>query len=203
MSDRPAQTTFPSSLSDLIMRAGKTAPVRAVEGWNPAHCGEIDMRIGADGNWYYRDSLIAREALVRLFASILRREPDGRHVLVTPVEKLAIQVDDAPFLAVEMTGEGSGANQALTFRTNMGDLVRLDREHPLRFDVEGGHGGLKPYILVRGGLEALLTRALMYDLVALAEDAPGAKGGEPGLWSGGVFFALPIADPAFGSQAGH
>ncbi len=195
MSDEPRQQMFPASLSDLIERAGKTAPARAVERWNPDHCGEIDIRIDRDGNWYYRDSVIAREALVRLFASILRREPDGRHVLVTPVEKLSIQVDDAPFVAVEMTGEGAGANQVLTFRTNAGDLVRLGPDHGLRFAVEGDHDGLKPYIDVRAGLEALATRALTYDLVALADKGAGARGEQIGLWSCGIFFPLPSVGP--------
>jgi hypothetical protein len=192
MSDKPAQAKFPASLSDLIARAGKTAPQRAVEGWNPVNCGEIDIRIDAAGDWYHLGGRIGREALVRLFASILRREPDGRFVLVTPVEKLVIKVDDAPFTAVEMAGEGAGPNQVLDFRTNVGDIVRLDKDHPLRFDVDADHHGLKPYIRVRGGLEAQVTRALMYDLVELAEEHYGVAG----LWSGGAFFPLPRDDGA-------
>lgn len=208
----PPEPRFPASLADLIERAGKTAPERAVQRWNPDVCGQIDIRIDAAGTWYYRGSAIGREALVRLFASILRREADGGHVLVTPAEKLAIQVEDAPFIAVEMTGEGEGANQQLTFRTNVGDLVPVGRNHPLRFAVEAEHDGLKPYIGVRGGLEALVTRALTYDLVALA-DEPQARTGEagtdragtgrggtdgdgPGIWSGGSFFALPVGKTA-------
>jgi hypothetical protein len=187
MSDNSVQPKFPASLSDLVARAGKTAPQRAVERWNPATEGEIDIRVDADGNWFHQGGRIGRDALVRLFASILRREPDGRFVLVTPVEKLVIKVDDAPFVAVEMAGEGAGANQVLSFRTNVGDIVRLDEDHPLRFDVDANHQGLKPYIEVRGGLEALVTRALMYDLVELAVEHDGATG----LWSAGTFFALP------------
>jgi len=183
---------FPSSLSDLIERAGKQAPDRAVEGWNPDHSGTIDMRIDPAGNWFYNGSPIAREALVRLFASILRRDPDGRFVLVTPVEKLAMTVEDAPFAAVEMAAEGSGANQVLNFRTNVGDIVTLDAEHRLWFDVENEHGGLKPYISVRGGLEALVTRALTFDLIELAMAHDGADG----LWSSGVFFPLPNGEGA-------
>ncbi|HEX2255572.1 MAG TPA: DUF1285 domain-containing protein, partial [Afifellaceae bacterium] len=113
---------FPPGLAALAAHAGKPAAARPVESWNPPHCGRIDMRIGADGTWFYRGSPIGREALVRLFASVLRREPDGEYVLVTPVEKLGIAVDDAPFVAVEMAGEGEGANQSLTFRTDVGDL---------------------------------------------------------------------------------
>ena len=200
MNDDATHGAFPASLAGLIERAGKTAPARAVERWNPARSGRIDMRIDRDGRWYYRGGEITREALVRLFASVLRREPDGTHVLVTPVEKLAIQVDDAPFCAVELAVEGTGqdgaANQIVTFRTNVGDIIRLDREHPLRFAVEVDHGGLKPYLSVRGGLEALLTRALTYDLVALCNDnSPGGGDERPaGLWSAGSFFPLPAID---------
>jgi hypothetical protein len=187
MSDYSVQPKFPASLSDLIARAGKAAPERAVERWNPANQGEIDIRVDAAGNWFHQGGKIGREALVRLFASIMRREPDGCFVLVTPVEKLVIKVDDAPFVAVEMAGEGAGANQVLSFRTNVGDIIRLDEDHPLRFDVDADHQGLKPYIRVRGGLEALVTRALMYDLVELAVEHDGVAG----LWSGGAFFPLP------------
>ena len=178
---------FPPGLAALVAEAGKAAPSRPVERWNPPYCGEIDMRIGADGGWSYRGSPIAREALVRLFASILRREPDGRHVLVTPVEKVGIAVDDAPFLAVEVMAEGDGRDQVLTFRTNVGDVVTAGREHPLRFHSETGTGGLKPYLLVRGGLEALATRPLQLELVSLADEHDGATG----LWSGGMFHPFP------------
>ncbi len=144
------------------------------------------MRIAADGAWHYRGSAITREALVRLFASILRREPDGRHVLVTPVECIGIEVEDAPFLAVEVVADGEGESRRLTFRTNVGDIVTADAEHPLRFETEAATDGLKPYVTVRGGLEALVTRALALELVELADEHEGAIG----LWSGGVFFAL-------------
>lgn len=185
--EKRGDSRFPASLADLVERAGATAPERAVESWNPTVSGEIDMRINADGPWYHEGRPIRREALVRLFASILRREPDGQHVLVTPVEKLAIRVDDAPFVAVEMTGEGQGANQVLSFRTNIGDIVTAGRDHPIRFEIEAEHSGLKPYLRVRGGLDALLTRALTLDLVDLAVDHDR----DAGVWSGGAFFALP------------
>jgi hypothetical protein len=158
-----------------------------VERWNPPYCGEIDMRIAADGTWFYRGSPIGREALVRLFASILRREPGGGHVLVTPVERVGIVVEDAPFLAVEMAVEGEGPSRTLTFRTNVGDIVAAGPEHPLRFETEAGTGGLKPYLTVRGRLDALLTRSLTLDLVALGDERSGAAG----VWSGGAFFAFP------------
>ena len=178
---------FPPGLSSLVAQAGKTAPGRPVEKWNPAYCGEIDMRIAADGTWRYRASPIGREALVRLFASILRREADGQFVLVTPVEKIGISVDDAPFQAVEMVLEGEGSGRRLTFRTNVGDIVPADADHPLRFETETNTDGLKPYLLVRGRLEALLTRPVAYDLVALAE----SDGGRLGVRSGGAFFPFP------------
>jgi hypothetical protein len=150
---------LPSGLAALAAEVGQLAKPRPVERWNPPFCGDIDMEIAADGSWSYMGTPIGREALVRLFASILRRDPDGRHVLVTPVEKVGIRVVDAPFLAVDMSAEGPGRDQTLTFRTNVGDVVAAGPEHPLRFALETGTGGLKPYLLVRGGLEALVSRA--------------------------------------------
>jgi hypothetical protein len=185
---KPAsQNGFPPGLVALVAQAGVRAKERPVERWNPPYCGEIDMRIAADGTWFYRGSPIRREAMVRLFASILRRESDGGHVLVTPVEKVGIVVEDAPFLAVEMASEGEGEDRRLTFRTNVGDIVAAGPDHPLRFDSELQTGGLKPYLRVRGGLDALLTRPLAHELVAMAEENDGADG----IWSGGAFFAFP------------
>ena len=133
--------------------------------WNPPDCGDIDMRIAADGTWFYCGSPIGRAPLVQLFASVLRREGE-RYVLVTPVEKVGIKVDDAPFLAVEMLLESEAEQPRLKFRTNVGDVVTADSEHPLRFE-HGASEGLKPYIRVRGDLWALVKRALFYDLVDL------------------------------------
>ena len=137
--------------------------------WSPANCGDIDIRIARDGSWSYQGSPIGRPALVRLFASVLRRDPDGFH-LVTPVEKLKITVEDAPFVAVGLeAGEG-----VLRFATNVGDVVEAGPEHPIR--VETGEGGApRPYVRVRGGLDALIARPVFYELVALAEEraAPG------------------------------
>lgn len=185
--DEWGSSGLPAGLAGLAAQAGQAARARPVERWNPPYCGEIDMRIAADGTWFYRGSPIGREALVRLFGSVLRREPDGRHVLVTPVEMLGIEVEDAPFLAVEVASEGSGRERNLTFRTNLGDLVEAGPDHPLRFEVEPGTGGLKPYLHVRGGLEALLSRPLAHDLVADA----GEEAGQAGVWSRGVFFRFP------------
>ena len=183
---------LPAGLAALVAQAGQPARSRPVDRWNPPYCGEIDMRIAADGTWLYRGTPIEREALKRLFASILRREPDGRYVLVTPVERVGIIVDDAAFLAVEMAVEGVGSDRTLTFRTDVGDVVAAGPEHPLRFEAEAGTGGLKPYLHVRGRLEALVTRSLALDLVALGD----ARAGAAGIWSAGVFFAF--AETALG-----
>jgi hypothetical protein len=131
--------------------------------WNPPDCGDIDMRIAADGTWFYCGSPIGRAPLVQLFASVLRREGE-RYVLVTPVEKVGIKVDDAPFLAVEMLLESEAEQPRLKFRTNVGDVVTVDSDHPLRFE-PGASDGLKPYVRVRDDLWALVKRALFYDLV--------------------------------------
>jgi hypothetical protein len=150
-------------LSDLA-----TGPLRGrgpAPSWNPPDCGDIDMRIAADGTWFYCGSPIGRAPLVQLFASILRREGE-RYVLVTPVEKVGIKVDDAPFLAVEMLLESESERPRLKFRTNVEDVVTIDSEHPLRFE-HGASDGLKPYVRVRGDLWALVKRALFYDLVNL------------------------------------
>jgi hypothetical protein len=185
--EAPELPGMPAGLAALAAEAGQTARPRPVDRWDPPDCGAIDMRIAADGVWHYRGSPIGRDALTRLFASILRREPDGRHVLVTPVEKVAITVDDAPFLAVEMHADGEGAARRIAFRTSVGDVVETGPGHPLRFAVEPGTGGLKPYVLVRGGLEALVARAVQHDLVALAVE----EDGRTGIHAGGVFFAFP------------
>jgi uncharacterized protein len=157
-----------------------------VERWNPPHCGAIDMRIAADGTWSYMGSPIGRPALVKLFASVLRREEDGSYVLVTPVERVGITVEDAPFLAVEMAVEGEGDGRSVAFRTNVDDLVPVDADHGLTF-ARDADGGLKPYLHVRRGLTALVTRALVFDLVELCEIR--RDGGEDwfGLPAGGGF----------------
>lgn len=166
-----------------------------VEKWNPPYCGEIGLKIASDGTWFYQGSPIGRIRLVKLFASVLRKDEDGRHYLVTPVEKIAIDVEDAPFLAVEMSVTGSGKTQKLAFRTNLDDTILVGAEHPLRFSLPlGGEGlkqdGLKPYILVRGRLEALVTRAIYYDLVVLAEIEERPEGPKFGVWSDGTFFVM-------------
>lgn len=157
-----------------------------VEQWNPAHCGDSEMRIARDGTWFHQGSPIGRQTMVRLFSTILRREEDGRYVLVTPVEKLDIAVEDAPFVAVEMKAEGNGPDSRLAFRLNTGDLVKAGPDHPLRFATS--EDGPRPYLHVRGGLEALVARPVYYDLAerALAELE------RPGIWSDGAFFPLDM-----------
>ena len=173
----------------LRSEAGGRGPA-PVEAWNPPFCGDIDMRIAADGTWFYAGSPIGREAMVRLFASVLRRDSDGRTYLVTPVEKCGIVVEDVPFLAVELASEGDGEDQVLALRTNVGDVVKVDADHPLRFAHDPHNAGLKPYVLVRGRLEARLTRSALYDLVERGAESPFE--GEPwfGVWSSGRFFPI-------------
>ncbi len=163
-----------SALAALIGRAGAdrnnpSADPAPVEKWNPPFCGDIDMEIRQDGSWYYMGTPIGRKPLVRLFSTILRRDEDGKTYLVTPAEKVGIRVVDAPFIAVEMTPSQSDNAPVLIFRTNVGDVVEAGPNHPLRFVIEGESQQLKPYILVRGRLEALLSRAVTHELVALGE----------------------------------
>jgi uncharacterized protein len=157
--------------------------------WNPPFCGDLDMRIAQDGTWYYLNSPIGRKPLVKLFSSVLKREEDGKYYLVTPVEKVGIRVDDAPFVAVRMAVEGRGRDQLIRFETNVDDEVPLGPDHPLRTETEEGTGGLKPYVRVRANLDALVARALFYDLVA----AGVVEGEWFGVWSGGQFWPLQLA----------
>ena len=155
-------------LSAALGEVARTKGPPPVERWNPPYCGELDMRIAADGTWFYNGTPIGRPALIGLFASILRKDPE-RYVLVTPVERVGIAVEDAPFQAVEMAVEGEGDTRQIAFRTNVDDLVRVGPDHPLRFDRDSS-GGIKPYVLVRGELWARVTRALAYDLIELGEE---------------------------------
>jgi uncharacterized protein len=151
------------ALVSRATRAGKgPAPV---ERWNPDFCGDLDMEIKQDGTWFYLGTPIGRMPLVQLFSTVLRKDADGKTYLVTPVERVGIRVVDAPFIAVEMDVSGTGGGQVITFRTNVGDVVEAGPDHPLRFIDEDETGGLKPYVLVRGRLEALLARPVMYELV--------------------------------------
>lgn len=169
-SEGMAQVRDAAGLSALISRAaraGKGLP--PVERWNPDFCGDLDMEIQPDGTWFYLGTPIGRMPLVQLFSTVLRKDADGKTYLVTPVEKVGIRVVDAPFVAVEMDVSGSGNDQVMTFRTNVGDVVEAGPEYPLRFVDEADTGGLKPYLLVRGRLEALVARPVMYELVEHGE----------------------------------
>jgi uncharacterized protein len=175
------------SLAEIVaLAAAKKLP--PVEQWNPSHCGDSGMRIARDGTWFHEGSPIARPAMVRLFATVLRREPDGSHVLVTPVEKLAIEVEDAPFLAVEVKSEGAGKDRRLAFRLNIEEVVVAGPDH--RLTIEEDAEGPRPYLHVRGGLRARLSRPVYYELAELAL----AEANEPpGLYSDGIF--LPLGTP--------
>lgn len=181
---RPPIDLHGISLAELQALAdARRAP--PVDRWNPERCGDSRMRIARDGTWYHDGEPIRRPAMVRLFSTVLRREPDGRHVLVTPVEKLDIEVESTAFRAVSMRSEGEGRQRRIAFGLDSGDAAMLDAEHPLRV-VRTDHGP-SPRLLVRHGLEAELTRAVYYELaeLALAEDSE-----RPGIWSNGSFFAM-------------
>jgi hypothetical protein len=178
-------------IAGAAQREGRRGPP-PVHLWNPPFCGDLDMRIAGDGTWFYLKTPIGRPALVRLFASVLKRERD-KYFLVTPVEKVGIVVDDAPFLAVELRVEQAAAGRVLHFRTNVDDWVECGRDHALRFEPETATGGLKPYLHVRRDLWAKVTRALFYDLVALGEEHDVAGKRMFGVVSNGAFFAMAPA----------
>jgi uncharacterized protein len=174
-----------AGLKDVQVAAAKLPPVHL---WNPPFCGDIDMRIAADGTWFYMNSPIGRKPLYTLFSRVLRRD-DDKYFLVTPVEKCGIRVDDAPFTAIRMEVSGDGPSQVITFETNCDDVVIVSADHPLRFAIEQGTHGLKPYVLVRANLEALVVRALFYDIVARGV----VVGKWFGIWSSGMFFPMQLA----------
>lgn len=192
------ESTDAAGLAALIARAAAETGGRGlppVERWNPPFCGDIDMEIRADGTWFYMGTPIGRAPLVRLFSTVLRKDEDGKTYLVTPVERVGIRIVDAPFLAVEMNASGEGSAQTLTFRTNVGDVVEAGPEHPLRFVVAGENSELKPYLLIRGRLDALVSRAVMYDLVELGETIEIDGINMFAVRSGGeVFPVMPAAE---------
>lgn len=160
--------------------------------WEPDYCGDIGMKIARDGQWYYANSPIGRKKLVRLFSSILRHDEDGEHYLVTPVEKIRVEVEDAPFIATLMSVHGAGRAQVLRFETNVGDFTEAGPDHPLRFEIDKKSCEPSPYVHVRARLEGLIARPVFYDLVELAE----VHEGQFGVWSHGVFFAISSAEEA-------
>lgn len=178
--DRPG----PEGLFDKL-KAGQAAGERPRE---PIDCGHFDIRIGRDGVWHYRGSPIHRKPLVTLFSSVLVRDEAGQFWLSTPAERGRIDVDDAPFVAVAMTVAGSGERQRLTFTTNLDEIVTAGPDHPIRVEAAPASGEPAPYVMVRDGLEALIARAIFYDLAELAVEGP--EPGVLGVWSEGAFFAL-------------
>ena len=180
------------AITGALARAGAKGPP-PVERWNPPFCGDLDMRIATDGTWFYLKTPIGRPALVKLFASVLKREGDS-YFLVTPVEKCGITVDDAPFMAVEMNVEDGTDGRVLRFRTNVDDWVTCGPQHGLRFEPEIGTGGLKPYLHVRRDLWAKVTRALFFDLVEIGEEREVSGRAMFGVSSMGTFFPMAPAE---------
>lgn len=175
------------SLKDLMDALSDTNDdQRPVERWNPPYCGEVDMVIKADGTWWHDGGKINRKKLVHLFASILRKDEDGRTYLVTPVEKIGIEVERAPFLAIRVDATGEGEDQRLFFKTNLDETVEAGPDHPIRIETDPETLEPDPYVRVRGRLEAAMTRPVFYELVQMAVE----KDNQLGVWSGGAFFPL-------------
>jgi len=185
MADPENTSSLEQLLAALKSQAGSSdRGPPPVDQWNPAHCGDIGMEILTDGTWKHAGARITRESLVRLFATILRKDADGETYLVTPGEKIIVRVEDAPFVAVRVDRVGEGREQTIVFTTNVGDIVQVSAAHPLR--VEMREDEPRPYVLVRGRLEARILRAPFYELVEWSE----ARDGKLGVWSGGVWWEL-------------
>lgn len=186
-----AQKTVTPDAEGLVasITAAKTRGLPPVHLWNPPFCGDLDMRIARDGTWFYQGTPIGRPGLVKLFSSILKRE-GGEYFLVTPVEKVGITVDDAPFVAIDFEASGEGEAQALTFVTHVDDMAKAGPEHPIRVERDPETGEPSPYILIRADLEALIDRKSFYRLVDLCVHHDGWFG----VWSGGQFFGVIPSD---------
>ncbi|MCZ6744109.1 MAG: DUF1285 domain-containing protein [Alphaproteobacteria bacterium] len=178
--------------AELAKKFGASAESADARGHpdGPRLCGDLDMRIGRDGTWFYHGSPIGRNRLVKLFARVLRRDSEGVYWLETPAEKGRIEVDDAPFVAVELTVSGVGEGQGLRFRTNLDDVLTADADHPIHVTFDQETGEPSPYIHVRDGLDALIARPVYYELVALGEEETVEGERLYGVWSEGHFFAL-------------
>ena len=190
-----SETNNPQGLFERIGKSRAEGSSRR----EPIDCGHFDMRIARDGTWYYRGSPIGRKPLVTLFSSVLKLDGDGQYWLETPVERGRIDVDDAPFTAVELDATGDGRNQSLIFRTNLDEMVTAGAENPLRIAFDESTGEPSPYVHVRDGLEALLTRSVYYQLAELAAEDPDT--GLLGVWSEGMFFALEARGESAGEPA--
>lgn len=189
MSEQKTVTPTPDALAQAASAAAKGKGLPPVHLWNPDFCGDIDMRIARDGTWFYEGTPIGRPALVKLFANILKLE-GGKYFLVTPVEKVGIKVDDAPFVAVDFRVEGEGRAQRLVFITNLGDEVEAGESHPIRVERDAESGEPSPYVMIRAGLEGLIDRKSFYRLVDLCAHAQHQGESWFGIWSGGVFFPV-------------
>ena len=170
----------------LVDGSGPEQVPKPVDSWNPTHCGDIGLEILKDGVWRHEGTRITREALIRLFSTILRKDADGETYLVTPVEKVKVRVEDAPFLAIRVDRDGSGRDQTLVFTTNVGDVVAADADHRIRVSFDRVTGEPRPYVLVRGRLEARILRAPFLELADWTVEHEGRQG----LWSRGVFFPI-------------
>ncbi|MGI9351806.1 MAG: DUF1285 domain-containing protein [Rhizobiaceae bacterium] len=184
-----------NGLESLVSRAGgKGKGLPPVDKWNPEFCGDLDMVIKSDGTWFYMGTPIGRHALVKLFSSVLRKDDDGKTYLITPVEKVGITVEDAHFIIVEMNAHDRDGQQVITFRTNMDDVFEVGSEHPLRFVTVEENEGIKPYVLVRGRLEGVLARSVMYELIAHGEEVEVDGRLMFSIKSNGVTFPIMPAD---------
>ncbi|WP_457645101.1 DUF1285 domain-containing protein [Profundibacter sp.] len=188
MNDEKIVKPSAESLASAARKAGKGG-LPPVHLWNPDFCGDLDMRIARDGTWFYLGTPIGRPELVRLFSTILRKDGED-YFLVTPVEKVGITVDDAPFVAVDFEVTGSGKDQTLTFETNVGDFATAGPDHPIRVERDAETGEPSPYVLIRANLEALIDRKSFYRLV----DIGAHHDGWFGIWSGGEFFPIIPSD---------
>ena len=184
-----------NGLQALISRAGNSERgLPPVEKWEPEFCGDLDMVIKSDGTWFYMGTPIGRHALVKLFSTVLRKDADGKTYLVTPVEKIGITVEDAHFVAVEMNAAEIDGEQVLTFRTNVGDVIEAGPENPMHFVTVAENDGIKPYLSVRGRLEAVLARPVMYELISYGEEIEVAGEKMFAVRSKGEVFAIMPAD---------
>ena len=182
--------TAETVLASAGLATGKGPPPLHL--WNPPFCGDIDMRIARNGTWFYLGTPIGRPGLVKLFSSIIKREGDA-YFLVTPVEKVGITVEDAPFVAIDLESDGTGHNQRVTFTTQVGDTVAVGPANPLRVDRDAATGEPSPYVLIRANLEALIDRKSFYRLIDLCEHTQHQGADWFGLWSGGVFYPIILS----------
>lgn len=189
--DKQKANMTPTEIARQLKGNRGPAPVHL---WEPEFCGEMDMRIARDGTWFYMGSPIGRKSMVKLFSGILRHDEDGIHYMVTPAEKMAIIVDDAPFVVVGLEVTGEGASQVIKLRTHVDDEVVVDAEHPLRVEIDAATGEPSPYVLVRARLEALINRAVFYDLVELGVEREIDGENCLGIWSSGEFFSFGNMD---------